>query len=444
MKTIYALSSGRGRSGIAIIRVCGPSSASALKAITGHLPIPRKATLTSITAEDGSIIDRGIVLWLPGPGSATGEDMAEFHIHGGHAVISALEMRLSGIHNLRAAEPGEFSRKAFENGKLDLTQIEGLSDLIHAETEGQRRQAMRQFDGDLGRMLGTLRDQSLQTLAHFEAVIDFPEEEIPEAIILETTERISSLVEKIDQVLEGAHKGEQMRTGVHAALIGAPNVGKSSLLNSLAGRDAAIVSASAGTTRDIVEVHLDVGGLPLILADTAGLREVNAQVEKEGVRRAEALLESTDLKIIIFDGADWPSIDSRTESIVDENAIVVVNKSDLLSLIPENQKIRNQPILFVSAITGVGLEELIEVLQQKMSLGVNSTTEPSLTRGRHRELLGRARQYLSEFLLVEIDADLELRAENLRLAVREIGKITGHVEVDEILDIVFRDFCIGK
>lgn len=445
MSTIYALSTGRGRAGIAVVRVSGPGAGVALETLADRRPKPREATAARIGAADGSLIDRGLVLWFPAPASATGEDVAEFHVHGGAAVVDAVGLALSAIPGLRTAEAGEFTRRAFRNGKLDLTQVEAVADLIAAETEVQRRQAARQLDGELGRMLDHWRAEALRALAHIEAAIDFADEEHPADAAAGASARVRRLLPQMDEALAGAALGERLRTGIHAALVGAPNVGKSSLLNRLARRDAAIVAETAGTTRDVVEVHLDLAGIPLILADTAGLRTgAQEDVEREGVRRAEARAASADLRIAVFDGGAWPALDPRTEALVDEHTVVAVNKADLMDTVPAAAEVAGQPGVFVSATTGAGLTELVAELERKAEAGAAPGEVPALTRGRHREALARAVEHLRRFLAAEDAVALELRAEDLRLAARELGRITGQVDVDEMLDMVFADFCIGK
>ncbi len=444
MRTIFALSSARGRAGIAIIRVSGPQTLTALKEIAGKKVKPREATLVSLRADDKSVIDKGIVLWFPGPKSATGEDLAEFHIHGGRAVISAVEMRLSSIRDIVPAEPGEFSRRAFENGKLDLTQVEGLADLIEAETEGQRKQAFNQLDGKLGKMLDDWREESIHALAYIEASIDFPEEEIPQTIINDTKLKISTLIKKIDQVLHNSIRGELMRNGVSVALVGAPNVGKSSLLNRIAQRDVVIVSEFPGTTRDIVEVNLDLSGIPIILSDTAGLRDGIEIVEQEGIKRAEAIIKKSDITVAIFDAEAWPDLDQRTEKIIDDKTIIIVNKADLLKDLPSTKNVDGRRIIFLSALTGDGIEDLLSELEKRVIDRTNHSEIPLLTRSRHVIALTTAKEHLQSFLNIDGSFELELYAEDLRLAVREIGKITGRIEVEELLDVVFKDFCIGK
>ena len=437
--TIFALSSGQDKAGIAVVRISGPSAGPALCAIAGALPEPRHATVAAITAPSGDLIDRGLVLWFPGPASVTGEDVAEIHIHGGPAIVSALLTALARQTGLRGAEPGEFSRRAFHNGKFDLTQIEALADAIHAQTEAQRRQAVRQMEGEMGRAVDAWRDEVLRALAHLEAAIDFADEELPGDILAKAAARIEAVLAPMEARLNDNHHGERLRDGVRMVLMGAPNVGKSSLLNRLARRDAAIVSAIAGTTRDVLEINLDLAGYPVILADTAGLRDVAGQVEAEGVRRARAQAEAADVKIALFDGGRWPHRDSATGNLVDGDTLVVVNKSDLMT-----DAGRGPEALFVSAKTGAGLDELVGRLGQLAAAKAGNSEHSWLTRARHREALTACVGHLQAFISVWETVGIELSAEELRLGARALGRITGRVDVDDLLDIVFADFCIGK
>ena len=437
--TIFALSSGQDKAGIAVVRVSGPGAGRALCAVAGALPEPRHATVAAITAPMGELIDRGLVLWFPGPASVTGEDVAEIHIHGGPAIVSALLAALAGQSGLRGAEPGEFSRRAFHNGKLDLTQIEALADAIDAQTEAQRRQAVRQMEGEMGRTVDVWRDEVLGALAHLEAAIDFVDEQLPGDILAKAAARIEAVLAPMEAHLNDNHRGERLRDGVRVVLVGAPNVGKSSLLNRLARRDAAIVSAIGGTTRDVLEVNLDLGGCPVILADTAGLRAGATQVEAEGVRRARARAAAADVKIAMFDGGRWPDRDSVTGNLIDGDTLVVVNKSDLMMTAG-----RGPEALFVSAKTGAGLDVLVARLGQLAAAKAGISERPWLTRARHREALTDCVGHLRAFVVARETVGMEILAEELRLGARTLGRITGRVDVDDLLDIVFSDFCIGK
>ncbi|WP_428249186.1 tRNA uridine-5-carboxymethylaminomethyl(34) synthesis GTPase MnmE [Ferrovibrio sp.] len=439
--TIYALSSAPGRAGVAVVRLSGPGAGPALTALAGRLPPPRQAARALLKDATGGAIDDALVLWFPGPGSFTGEDVAEFHIHGGRAVLAALFAALRARPGLRLAEPGEFSRRAFAHGKLDLTQAEAIADLIDAETEAQRRQGLTQLQGELGRLYERWRQSLLRALAHLEADIDFPEEDLPEGVADAVKPQVRALSAELAAHLADNRRGERLRDGVGVVILGAPNVGKSSLLNALARREAAIVSDIAGTTRDIVEVHLDLGGYPVVLADTAGLRETADRIESEGVRRALARADSADLKLVVIDAAAWPDLPAATAALIDSDTLLIANKTDTRPL-PEGASYQGRPVLPLSVSTGAGLDELLELLGTEIAARYSPSGTASLTRARHREALEHCHAALARFLAN--DGDTELAAEDLRLAARALGRITGSVGVEDILDIVFRDFCIGK
>lgn len=434
--TIFAPATAPGRGGVAVIRISGPRAGDALRALTGRpLPEARLATLARLRAADGDVIDQGLVLWFPHPASFTGEDVAELHVHGGRAVVGGLVEALGALPGLRLAEPGEFTRRAFENGKLDLTEAEAIADLVDAETAAQRRQALRQLGGELGRLYEGWRARLTRALAHIEADIDFPDEDLPDGVAAAVRPELLSLSTEIAAHLADGRRGERLRDGIAIAIVGAPNAGKSSLLNALARREAAIVSERAGTTRDVVEVHLDLGGYPVILADTAGLREATDEIESEGIRRALARAEESDLKIAVFDGALLPALDERTRALVDESTVRVLNKADRVTgPIPEG-------MVPVSATTGAGVPDLVHRLTAFVAERFDPAGAPALTRVRHRTALEECRGAL----LRAIDAPLpELAAEDVRLASRALGRITGRVDVEDLLDVIFRDFCIGK
>lgn len=440
--TIFALSTAPGRAGVAVIRVSGSGTGAAVRVLGGgELPQPREATLRRFRDAGGTVIDKGLLLWFPAPNSFTGEDMAEFHVHGGRAVVQAMVEALAALPSLRPAEAGEFTRRAFDHGKLDLTEVEGLADLIDAETEAQRRQALRQMDGALGARVSDWRTRLTRLLAHQEATIDFADEELPGGLAEDVQTGTAALAEEMAATLADRGRGERLREGLSVAIVGAPNAGKSSLLNAIARRDAAIVAETAGTTRDIVEVHLDLGGYPVTLADTAGLREVAAEgdaIEAEGIRRAKARAEAADLKLAVFDLASGPKPDPATWALVDEATLVVWNKADLVS----GSAPPAYGGLLVSAQTGQGLGSLLERLEGEVASRLGfSTAAPSITRARHRHALEEAEEALRRAL----EADLpELAAEDLRLASRALGRITGAVDVEDLLDVIFSDFCIGK
>lgn len=435
METIYALSTAPGRAGVAVVRVSGDDAGAALRALTREGPgRPRAAVLRRfLDPATGAALDQGLALFFPGPASFTGEDVLELHIHGGRAVVGAMLRVLAGLPGLRAAAPGEFTRRAFENGKLDLTAVEGLADLIDAETEAQRAQALRQMEGALGALYEGWRARLLRMLAYAEAEIDFPDEDVPGDLIAKLGPEMGLLIEAFGAHLDDGRRGERLRDGVEVAIVGPPNAGKSSLLNRLAGRDAAIVSGEPGTTRDVLEVRLEIGGVPVTLADTAGLREAAGAVEREGVRRALARAEQADIRIVVSaPGATGGLAEMRVDDIA------VVNKIDLDESVPPGA-------IGISALTGEGLDLLEAALAERVGLAYETREHPVITRARHREglsectaALGRAQAAL------RAGRDTELVAEDLRLATRALGRMTGRVDVEDLLDVIFRDFCIGK
>ena len=431
-RTIFAPATARGRAGVAIVRVSGPMAGPSLARLSGVIPAPRVARFAALAEpETGEAIDQGLTLWFPGPASFTGEDVAEFHVHGGPAVVTALLAALGRIEDCRLAEAGEFSRRAFLNGKLDLTQVEGLGDLIEAETAAQRRQALNQMAGGFARIAEGWALRLTRTLAHVEAAIDFPDEDLPGDLLGPARLVAETLEQEIRLRLADGRRGEILRDGLSVALIGPPNSGKSSLMNALAGRDAAIVSAQAGTTRDVIEVHLDLGGYPVILADTAGLREGADPIEAEGIRRARARAAAADLRLLVLD-ADAPDSLAGFAALRDDATLLVWNKIDRAAPPAEG--------LAVSAATGQGLGALIEALAARAA-GLLGGDAPIVTRERHRAALEECVGSLSRAVA---GADPALVAEDLRLAVRALGRITGRVDVEDLLDVIFRDFCIGK
>ncbi len=448
--TIFALSSAPGRAGVAVLRVSGPEAGAALEALAGRLPPERQAVLARLSdPRSGAAIDRGLVLWLPGPHSFTGEDTAELHLHGGRAVIAAALEALAARPGLRPAEAGEFTRRAFDNGKLDLSEVEGLADLIAAETEAQRRQALRQMEGALSRRTEDWRTGLIAALAHAEAAIDFPDEELPQDLQSRLTHKILGVWRELAQYLDDRHRGERLRDGLYVAIIGPPNAGKSTLLNALARRPVAIVSETAGTTRDVIEVHLDLGGYPVTLADTAGLREAEpdgdtegqAGVEAEGIRRAHARAAAADLKLAVFDLRDAAALDPVTLALVDADTLVVLNKCDLVSN-PEPIDAGGMPGLPISAKTGAGMAELLARLEAEVEARLGGGgASAAVTRVRHRRALEDCAAALERAAAA---CAPELVAEDLRLALRALGRITGRVDVEDVLDAIFRDFCIGK
>jgi len=426
--TIFAPSSAPGRAGVTVVRVSGVRAGDAVRALAGTLPQPRRAALRTLRGADGAILDQALVLWFPGPESFTGEDVAEFHVHGGRAIVERLLAELATLPGFRPAEPGEFTRRAVESGKLDLTQAEALIDLIDAETEGQRRQAVRQYGGALAKLTDDWRESLIGVLAWAEAAIDFSDEELPHDVFAQVREKTLQIKDQIDAHLRDARRGEIVRDGLFLTVIGPPNAGKSSLINALAKRDVAIVAPTPGTTRDIIEVRLDIGGYAVIVADTAGLRETADAVESEGVRRALARAEQSDLVLLLLDGtADAPPLR--------EADLVAWNKADLPGF-------RARGGLALSLKNGDGLYKLLNKLEEIVIARLVSAGEaPVLTRARHRHALEQAVAALGRAVPI---SEPELFAEDLRLAVRAIGRITGRVDVEDLLDVVFRDFCIGK
>ena len=452
-ETIYALSSGAGRAGVAVLRLSGAGAGAALTALAGSLPPSRQATLARLRDPvSGETIDRGLVLWFPGPGSFTGEDVAELHVHGGRAVLAATFQVLGRIPGLRPAEAGEFTRRAFDNGKLDLSEAEGLADLIDAETEAQRRQAMRQLGGALSRLTDGWQETLVAALAHLEATIDFADEDLtpnadPSVIAEAVRHNILCLKNQITLYIDESHRGERLRCGLSIAIIGAPNVGKSSLLNALARRDAAIISDVAGTTRDVVEVHLDLDGYPVILADTAGLHgeasldDRHAPVEAEGMRRARAQAAAADLTVAVFDVRQVQDPDPDTLALVNADTVVVLNKRDLAES-DGSDELAGRPIVSVSAKTGAGMEELQAMLGREAAERLaHGSDSPLFSRARHRQALADCAAALERAAAAPL---VEFAAEDVRLAVRALGRIAGRVDVEDVLDVIFRDFCIGK
>jgi tRNA modification GTPase len=439
--TIYAPATGAGRAGIAIIRISGAATQTALAALTGRRHfVPRRATRVRLRDRHGMALDDALGLWFPAPASFTGEDVAELHVHGGRAVSAAVLGALAGIAGLRPAEPGEFSRRAFRNGKLDLTQAEALADLVAAETAAQHRQALRQLEGALGTLYDDWRRRMVAAMALLEAEIDFADEDVPPDLHLRVREETAALRRDVEAHLANGTRGQRIREGLSVVLVGPPNAGKSSLLNALAGREAAIVDRAPGTTRDVVEVPMDIAGLPVVLADTAGLRSGEGAVEQEGVRRARSRAASADLRIVVLDGAVWPAIDAETQAVLDGDSLIVFNKSDLGRGVG-GVAINGRNVLQVSALLGDGLRELQVELGERLSRRFGDDEAPAPTRLRHRRLLETCAAALQRAEHLE---DPELVAEELRAASAALGRIVGRIDVEEVLDVVFREFCIGK
>lgn len=437
--TIFALASAPGRGGVAVFRLSGPRAAATLRQLSGRdLPPPRVACRVRLR-HDGDDVDDGLALLFPAPHSFTGEEVVELHVHGGRAVALSLSEALVSL-GLVPAEPGEFSKRAFLNGKLDLTRAEAIADLVDAETAAQRRQALRQLDGGLAALADGWRAELVRALALMEAVIDFSDEGVPEDLVVAVGRAVAALAADLEGHLVQGRRSERLRDGIHIAILGAPNAGKSSLLNRLAGREAAIVSSTAGTTRDIIEVHLDLHGWPVVLSDTAGLREASEEVEAEGIRRALARAEAADLKLAVFDATLLPCWDDPTRTMVDGDALVVLNKADAVTgALPAT--LDGHRVVAVSARTGDGLDGLLAALEAEVSARYAVAAAPALTRARHRAAVEECLAALRRF---DPAAEIELAAEDLRLAAAALGRITGRVDVEELLDVVFREFCIGK
>ncbi len=447
MDTIFALSTPPGKSGVAVIRVSGPQAATTLIAFgINTLPVPRRAVLAALRIQEDAL-DKALVLYFQAPHSFTGEECVEYHVHGGRAVIKRLLEALGSLPLLRPAEAGEFTRRAFLNGKIDLTAAEGLADLIDAETEAQRKQALRFMQGDAARFYGRLRAGILEALALTEAYIDFPDEEIPAQVLEETDIKIQELDRLIEAQLADKGATERVRDGVQVAILGPPNAGKSSLMNLLARRDVAIVSETAGTTRDVIEVHLDINGYAVIVADTAGLREADDAVEREGIRRSFARADAADIRIIVLDAEVLAHDGGRfleeesLKNLINQDAIILFNKVDIAPPSPLPVIGGLTPIPF-SARERTGMEMLMARLAEKIA-AISGVEASFIARGRHRYHLSEALVHMRRYLTLKV-VGLELRCEELRRAAVEIGKITGVVSADEVLGVVFSRFCIGK
>jgi tRNA modification GTPase len=451
--TIFALSSGRPPAAIAVVRISGPGARFGFETLVRRVPEPRQAAFVKIRDQDtGEVIDEGLALWFPGPKSETGEDVAELQLHGGRAVVAAVLDALGRIPGFRPAEAGEFTRRAFENGKLDLTAVEGLADLVYAETEAQRRQAYRQLKGHLGEQAETWRARLIEALALVEARIDFSDEgDVPEGLIVPALAIAQSLRDEITAALADNRRGERLREGLVVAIAGPPNAGKSSLLNRIARREAAIVTAVPGTTRDIIEVHLDLEGYPVTLLDTAGIRETEDPAEREGVRRARERAASADLVLWVTDA----SSDLRSDSGFDLPVVSqagpltwsIRNKIDLVDSDSERVALlptRGTSSFDVSAATGVGLDELLKALVKFASDNFSAGEQILITRQRHRHALAEIAEALGRAVSRGSTAPEEVTAEDFRLASTALARLVGRVDVEDVLDRIFRDFCIGK
>jgi len=442
--TIYALSSGPGISGIAVIRISGEDTSKAIELMTGKgVPKPRVATLRKINKINTSeLIDEGLILWFPGPESYTGEDMAEIQVHGSKAVLDALHSNISKIENCRLAEPGEFTKLAFQNGKINLLKAESVADLISSETEIQRQQAIRIMNGRSLDQFNFLREKLLKILSHVEAKIDFPDEDLPKDILNEIKKNSDEVLKKVEKILDDQKIGERIREGFKIAILGPTNAGKSSLLNYLSNRDVAIVSEIAGTTRDVIETHLNIDGYPVIVSDTAGIRKSKNEIEKKGIKLSLNRAEEADLKLVVVDVKNLNFTDVL-KKLLDENAILVINKSDLLKkeIDPEIKKINH---VLISIKDNLNVDDLILKIKNKLKDKFIISDDILITRERHRQHLQQCLDHLKNFNQKNEMDDIDKAAEDLRLATRHLGMIVGKVDVEEILGSIFNDFCIGK
>lgn len=442
--TIYALSSGSGVSGIAVIRVSGKNTASVIKKLTNNkLPKAKVATLKKFNKNGGKeIIDEGIILWFPAPNSYTGEDLAEFHVHGSRAVINAMQKEISKVKNCRLAEPGEFTKRAFENGRVNLLKAESIADLISSETEIQRKQAIKIMNGQSSDKFNLWRQQLLKVLSHVEAKIDFPDEDLPTNIIKKIQLTSNKVLKEIKKTLDDQKVGERIREGFKIAIVGPPNSGKSSLINHLSRRDVAIVSEIAGTTRDVIETYLNLDGYPVIVSDTAGIRNSRNEIEKKGIKIALSRAEDADLKLVIV-SAKNVNFTSVLKGLLKKNAILIINKSDLLKK-KLNSKSHKYESILISIKKKKNLNKLISKVKNKLKKSFLRSEDILITRERHRQNLESCVYHLTNFQKQKSSQDFDKAAEDLRLASRYLGMIVGKIDVEEVLGSIFKDFCIGK
>ena len=442
--TIFALSTGPGVSGLAVIRISGPESKKIIEQMTkSALPKPKVATLKKFSKiNTNELIDEGLLLWFPGPESYTGEDMAEFHVHGSRAVVEAIHDSISKVENCRLAEPGEFTKLAFQNGKINLLKAESISDLISSETEMQRHQAIKIMSGKSSEKFNDLRNRLLKILSNVEAKIDFPEENLPDDIIKNIKNETNQVKEEIQKILNDQKVGELIREGFKIAIIGPANAGKSSLLNFLSNRDVAIVSEIAGTTRDVIEVHLNLDGYPVTISDTAGIRNSKDEIEKKGIKLALREAEKSDLNIILIEPKSV-EFTGFLNDLVSEKGLIVVNKSDL-GIEKIDQKIKKYNPIYLSIKEEKNLDVLIKSIKEKLKKKFIRSDDILITRERHRKNLEQCIIHLNNFEEKNSLEDFDKAAEDLRLATRNLGKIVGKVDVEEILGSIFSDFCIGK
>ena len=440
---IYALSSGRGPSGIAIIRLSGENALKISETITQKKNLKSKEINFSkfYDPSNNTLIDEGLLLSFPSPNSFTGDDLVEFHIHGGNAIISYFLKVLSQQVNCRLAEAGEFTKIAFQNNKIDLIEAESIGDLINSETEMQRLQAVNLTQGSASSYYNDLREKLIKSLAYIEAKIDFAEDDLPESVLKEVQKSIKEVRTDIKKILEDQKVGEKIRDGFRVSIVGEVNAGKSSLLNLLSKREAAIVSEEKGTTRDIIEVYLNIDGYPVILADTAGIRNTKNIIEKKGISLAIDRSKESDLSLIVIDNSS-KIIDPKIENLIDENCIVVLNKSDVNNQL--NHNFKKTPVILISVKNNKNIIALTTKIKEKLSSKFITTNNVLITRERHRSKLNECLNEINNFLKRDQNKDIEIAAEDLRLATRHLGAIVGKVDVEEILDSIFKDFCIGK
>ena len=442
--TIYALSTGPGVSGVAIIRISGPDAGKVIEKLTGKkIPPARIASLRKINNINTSeLIDEGIIIWFPGTESYTGEDMAEFHVHGSKAVILAIQEAISNIENCRLAEPGEFTKLAFQNGKINLLKAESIADLISAETEIQRKQAIKIMNGNSSEKFNQLRVKLLKILSFVEAKIDFPDEDLPEDNIDKIKKDSLAVLNEVNKILDDQKVGEIIREGFKIAIVGPTNAGKSSLLNNLSNREVAIVSEIAGTTRDVVETHLNIDGYPVIISDTAGIRDSKDEIEKKGIKLSLNKAENADLKLVVVDAKN-PNLSGFLNDLLKKDAILVVNKSDLIKGTLDKEISKFNHVL-ISLKDNLNIDNLIEKIKGQLKNKFISEEDILITRERHRQHLVQCIDHLKNFLEKNNKKDFDKAAEDLRLATRHLGMIVGKVDVEEILGSIFNDFCIGK
>jgi tRNA modification GTPase len=442
--TIYSLSSGPGISGIAVIRVSGKETTNVIKLLTRKkLPEPRTASLRKIyKIKTNELIDEGIILWFPGPKSYTGEDMAEIQVHGSKAVINVILNTISCVENCRIAEPGEFTKLAFQNGKINLLKAESIADLISSETEIQRQQAIKIMNGKTADQFNFLREKLLKILSHVEAKIDFPDEDLPNNILDEIKNSSNEVIKKIEKILNDQKVGERIREGFKIAILGPTNAGKSSLINYLSNRDVAIVSEIAGTTRDVIETHLNIDGYPVIISDTAGIRDSKDEIEKKGIKLSLKRAEEADLKLVVVEAKNL-DFTEVLKGLLDDNAILVINKSDLLER-DIDLKIEKINHVVISIKNNKNIDELILKIKNNLKNKFITSDDILITRERHRQHLQQCLDYLNNFKQKKDIEDFDKAAEDLRLATRHLGMIVGKVDVEEILGSIFNDFCIGK